>query len=108
MRGVTLREIEDATKLSNSYLSQLENEKVKTPSPHVLYKLAKFYEVPYERLMELTGYVWSNSSSQIKRGRDLGALEALLMSARLSEEEEEKIIEFIKFIRAQRQDKRQR
>lgn len=55
--GKTLREIESATGISNGYLSQLESDTVKQPSPNHLHKLAEVYGLDYGRLMELVGYV---------------------------------------------------
>lgn len=55
--GRTLREVESATGISNGYLSQLESDAVKQPSPNHLHKLADFYRLDYAYLMELAGYV---------------------------------------------------
>lgn len=55
-KGLTLREVERQTEISNAYLSQLESEKIKQPSPNTLYKLSQFYKVSYELLMEKVGY----------------------------------------------------
>ena len=58
-KGLSLREVEEATgnAVSNAYLSQLENGKIKKPSPNVLHSLAEVYVVPYEALMERAGYL---------------------------------------------------
>src|SRR4029450_10806549 len=58
-KGLSLREVEENTgrALSNAYLSQLENGKIRKPSPNVLHSLAKVYGVPYEALMEKAGYL---------------------------------------------------
>src|SRR5438445_5389641 len=58
-KGLSLREVEEATgkAVSNAYLSQLENGKIRKPSPNVLHSLAKAYFVPYEALMEKAGYL---------------------------------------------------
>ena len=58
-KGLSLREVEEATDraVSNAYLGQLENERIKKPSPNVLHTLAKVYSVPYEALMEKAGYL---------------------------------------------------
>ena len=56
-RNLSLRQVEEATGISNAYLSQLENDKVKKPSPHFLHKLAALYDVPYDLLMEYAGYI---------------------------------------------------
>jgi len=42
--GLTLREVEDATKISNAYLSQLENNKIKKPSYETVMTLVEFYK----------------------------------------------------------------
>src|SRR5258707_9583466 len=57
LRNLSLREVETATGISNAYLSQLENNKIKKPSPHFLHKLSALYEIGYELLMESAGYV---------------------------------------------------
>ena len=56
-KGLSLREVEEATDraVSNAYLSQLENGRIKKPSPNVLHALAEVYSVPYEALMEKAG-----------------------------------------------------
>jgi len=42
-KGLTLRQVEDLTGISNSYLSQLETGKVKKPSYEVVSKLYNLY-----------------------------------------------------------------
>lgn len=44
-KGLTLREVEKATTLSNSYLSQLENGKIKRPSYNVIKILCDYYGI---------------------------------------------------------------
>jgi transcriptional regulator with XRE-family HTH domain len=55
-KGLSLRAVEGEIKISNAYLSQLEGDKIKQPSPVVLHDLSRLYEISYETLMELTGY----------------------------------------------------
>ena len=56
---LTLRDVERASNgtVSNPYLSQLENGKIKKPSPNILHKLAEIYGSPYATLMERAGYI---------------------------------------------------
>jgi HTH-type transcriptional regulator, competence development regulator len=54
---LSLRVVEQATGISNSYLSQVEHGKIKKPSPDILYKLAKIYNLDYSFLMQKAGYV---------------------------------------------------
>lgn len=99
LKAQTLREVETATKISNAYLSQLENGTTTNPSPHVLHKLADHYGVPYESLMEAAGYLKPTTGQKHER---LGAVEAALMSLQLTPEEQEKVTEFVAFLRSQR------
>lgn len=42
-KGLTLRQVEDATGISNGYLSQLENDKIKRPSQYIASTLHNWY-----------------------------------------------------------------
>lgn len=101
-RGATLRGVEDATGISNAYLSQLENGKISKPSPHFLYKLAGFYEVPYEDLMRAAGYVGEDRArDEEKRGR-LSAV-ALATLSDLKPDEEAELMRFAEYLRSRRE-----
>jgi transcriptional regulator with XRE-family HTH domain len=54
--SLSLREVEKRTGISNAYLSQLENGRTANPSPHVLAKLSRVYNVAYSELMLAAGY----------------------------------------------------
>jgi transcriptional regulator with XRE-family HTH domain len=54
--GLTLREVETRCGVSNGYLSLLEHDRVKEPSPRVLYALSQCFGVSYLELMERAGY----------------------------------------------------
>lgn len=54
--GKTLREVERLTGISNGYLSQLESDAIRQPSPNHLHRLADVYAIPYAHLMESAGY----------------------------------------------------
>jgi HTH-type transcriptional regulator, competence development regulator len=56
VKGARLRDVEDATKISNAYISQLESGQIKEPSPHKLFELAKYFGLDYEELLEAAGY----------------------------------------------------
>jgi transcriptional regulator with XRE-family HTH domain len=104
--GSSLREVERKTGISNAYLCQLESGAASKPSPEVLHKLAAFYEVPYESLMEAAGYLEPLANRGGLGGpqrKRLGALQAALMSAKLTEEEQARVAEFIEFLRSKRE-----
>ena len=101
LKGARLRDVEDATEISNAYLSQLENGKAENPSPHWLHKLAEFYDVPYESLMEAAGYL---KPTRKKGRKSVSAVGAALMNANLglTKEEEKAVVDFIGYLRTQR------
>lgn len=98
-RGLTLRDVEKETGVSNAYLSQLESEKIKQPSPTILHKLAEFYKVSYYEMMVKVGYpapTISGSTNIIER-KAYGKL------AKITSDEEEELVEYLKLIRKRKQ-----
>lgn len=97
-RQLSLRDVERLAKekqlgaeLSSGYLSMLEQDKVKEPSPRILFALAKIYEVDYIHLMKLAGYMPdARTSSQTAKVAFRGA-------AQLSKEQRERIQRLIDF-----------
>jgi transcriptional regulator with XRE-family HTH domain len=96
-KGLSLREIEVATgkAVSNAYLSQLENGKIRKPSPNVLLSLAEVYAVPYEALMEKAGYLLPSQHGTGQRKRL-----AVFAIDDLTAEEEEELIKYLAFLRS--------
>ncbi len=97
-QDLTLRAVEEATKkeVSNAYLSQIENGRIKQPSPNVLNVLAGLYGVEYENLMRLAGYI---SASGPRRTNQRHGRAATFAELNLTTEEEEKLLSYLKFIR---------
>ena len=96
-KGLSLREVQEATggAVSNAYLSQLERQKIKKPSPNVLRNLAEVYGVPYEALMEKAGYLLPDTDGQGGRRRRL----AVFAIDDLTAEEEEELLKYLGFLR---------
>ncbi len=96
-KGLSLRQVEEATgkAVSNAYLSQLENGKIKKPSPNVLHSLAEVYGVPYEALMERAGYLPPAQDGDRPRKR----LAAFAIDD-LTAEEEEELLKYLAFLRS--------
>jgi transcriptional regulator with XRE-family HTH domain len=99
-KGFSLREVEQATgnAVSNAYLSQLENGKIKKPSPNVLHSLAEVYVVPYETLMERAGYLLPSEGKRSGRRRRLAAFAIDDLTA----EEEEELLKYLAFLRSRK------
>jgi transcriptional regulator with XRE-family HTH domain len=95
-KGFSLREVEEASgkAVSNAYLSQLENGKIKKPSPNVLHSLAEVYVVPYEALMEKAGYLLPSEGGGGHRKK----LTAFAIDD-LTAEEEEELLKYLAFLR---------
>jgi transcriptional regulator with XRE-family HTH domain len=98
LRKLSLREVEEATGISNAYISQLENDKIKKPSPHFLHKLASLYDIGYELLMESAGYVKRKTPD----GPKTLAGAALFAEKKLTSQEEEALAEYLAFLRSKR------
>ena len=96
-KGLSLREVQEATggAVSNAYLSPLERQKIKKPSPNVLRSLAEVYGVPYETLMEKAGYLLPDIEGQGGRRRRL----AVFAIDDLTAEEEEELLKYLAFLR---------
>jgi len=97
VKGLSLRDVEDATgkAVSNAYLSQLENGKIRKPSPDVLHTLSGVYGVPYETLMEKAGYLLPSDQKGGHRRR----LAAFAIDD-LTAEEEEELLKYLAFLRS--------
>ena len=99
-KRLSLRQVEEATNrtVSNAYLSQMEQGKIRQPSPNVLHSLARVYGVPYETLMERAGYPLPSRESGSARQRK----SALFAIDDLTAEEEEELLKYLAFIRSRR------
>lgn len=95
-KGLSLREVEEATgkAVSNAYLSQLENGKIRKPSPNVLHSLADVYAVPYEALMEKAGYLLPANGGAGRKRLAVFAIDDL------TAEEEEELLKYLAFLRS--------
>ena len=97
--GLSLRQVEEATQreVSNAYLSQLENGKIKKPSPNILHALAEVYKTDYEDLMARAGYISAKSNDNPNSSRI-----AAFAVGELSPEEESALVEYLAFFRQQK------
>lgn len=96
--GLTLREVEERTGISNAYLSQIESGRIKEPSPRMLHRLAELYGESYAHLLELAGYPVPGRSSG--GPPDDFARHAHRRLGSVTREEEVELLEYLKFMRA--------
>lgn len=100
--GMTLREVEEATKkeVSNGYLSQLESGKISKPSPHVLFALSTVLRTDYEMLMKRAGYILPSAVQRPKGAKPSRA--ATFAIENLTAEEESQLLEYLTFLRSKK------
>jgi transcriptional regulator with XRE-family HTH domain len=101
-RGLSLREVERETEkvVSNAYLSQIETDQIKRPSPNILHALAELYAVPYDGLMERAGFVVPTRSRRAPEQRH-GRV-ATFAEHNLTDEEEVELVKFLGYLRSKK------
>ena len=108
--GATLKQAREVRELSAidaaraahlpAYLSKLENDAVKKPSPHVLQQLSEALAVPYAELMRLSGY-------RVRESEDNApATVGAALFADLTDDEREELLEYLAWYRARRRSRR--
>jgi transcriptional regulator with XRE-family HTH domain len=102
VRGRSAMETARSAGISAAYLSKLENDAVKRPSPKVLHRLSQVLEVPYAELMALVGHPVPGVDPAPDHSR-LG--EALF--ADLTDDERDELIEYLAWYRARKRSTRQ-
>jgi transcriptional regulator with XRE-family HTH domain len=87
--------------ISAAYLSKLESDAVKRPSPHVLHQLSEALAVPYAELMRLCGYRVPEVPDQV-----IGDTVGAALFADLSDDEREELLEYLAWYRTRRRTRR--
>jgi len=95
-RGMSLRDVERVTegKVSNGYLSQLENGGIGKPSAIMLHRLSAAYAVDYGTLMERAGFV---GESETPTNRI-----ATSVLGELTSDEEEELLSYLGYLRSRK------
>ena len=96
---LSLREIEEKAGISNAYLSQLENNKIKKPSANILHKLAEVYKLDFNYLLSRAGIL----ENQLEENKSFGHY--VFSKKNLTDEEEKELLQYLKFIRLKRNNK---
>lgn len=96
-KGLTLREVEKLADISNAYLSQIESNKIKKPSPTILHKLSLVYGITYDALMDKAGY-----PSGLSATTSLNTTHTFQRFGEISKDEEIELLEYLKFMRSRK------
>jgi transcriptional regulator with XRE-family HTH domain len=105
LRGISLKAVAEPARISPAYLQKLERDEVKSPSPHVLYRLAEALRVPYPRLMALAGYVVPAVADESDR-EPQNLLAHALSSEELTQDEQREVARYLAWYRHQRDEQR--
>jgi len=96
VRELTAVDAARSAGISAAYLSKLENDSVKRPSPHVLHQLSEALAVPYADLMRLSGYRVPGENPAAAE-----TVESALFSD-LTDDEREELLEYLAWYRSRR------
>jgi transcriptional regulator with XRE-family HTH domain len=100
VRGLSAVDAARSANISPAYLSKLENDAVKQPSPHVLHQLGVALRVPYAELMRLSGYILPGDSDEAGTASPDPAGAALF--ADLTDDERDELLEYLAWYRARK------
>lgn len=92
---LTLRQVEEATGISNAYNSQLENDKIKKPSANVLYKLSCIYNIELDEILLAAGIIKEEQKIKEMEGR-------AKMLKNLTPKEHQQLKDYLTFLRYKR------
>jgi HTH-type transcriptional regulator, competence development regulator len=101
VRQLSVGDAARAARISPAYLSRLENDVVKKPSPHVLHQLSEALTVPYAELLRLSGY-------RLPDGLDGNGTQTVgsALFADLTDDERDELLEYLAWYRTRRRSGR--
>jgi len=101
VRALSATQVARTAGISAAYLSKLENDAVKKPSPPVLHQLSTALSVPYAELMRLSGYSVPGED-ETPRADTIGAA----LFADITEDERDELLEYLAWYRARGRSRR--
>lgn len=101
VRALSATDVARAAGISAAYLSKLEHDAVKKPSPPVLHQLSEALAVPYAELMRLSGYPVPGEA-EAPKADTIGAA----LFADITEDERDELLEYLAWYRARRRSPR--
>lgn len=108
LRKRSLKSVADQADISPAYLQKLERGGVKSPSPHVLLALGEALDIPYERLMELAGYLVPRTGRRRGERPGVQVLAQALNSEQLTEDELAALARYLAWYREEQERQRSR
>jgi len=103
VRALSASDVARAAGISAAYLSKLEHDAVKKPSPPVLHQLSEALAVPYAELMRLSGYPVPGDLA-VPASDTIGAA----LFADITEDERDELLEYLAWYRTRQASPRGR
>ena len=103
VRALSATDVARKAGISAAYLSKLENDAVKKPSPPVLHQLSEALAVPYAELMRLSGYTVPGDDEPAAAD-SIGAA----LFADITEDERDELLEYLAWYRTRSRSPRGR
>jgi transcriptional regulator with XRE-family HTH domain len=98
--NLTLRQVEESTGISNAYLSQLENDKIKKPSANILYKLSSVYKIELNELLSASGIIEKNNPNDKDSSTSEINQRFAFSAENLNPNQKEEVLQFIEFLKS--------
>jgi len=98
VRALSAVDTARAASISGAYLSKLESDAVKRPSPPILLQLSEALTVPYSDLMRLAGYHVPGETN----GHAAAAAVGVALFGDVSDDEREELLEYLAWYRTRR------
>lgn len=99
-KGLTADELAAKLDVEREEVTALERQEGYQPSPLLLYKLSRFYDIPQQKLAELAGVVAAVEPSLREQASRFAAQSESF--AKLTPEERRTLDEFVKFLKSER------
>jgi HTH-type transcriptional regulator, competence development regulator len=97
--GLTLRDVEAKSDITNGYLSQIENQLIAKPSPNVLFQLSELYGIEYADLLVRAGHRVPAATSQPTDSLNGIPLRAL---QDLTDDEKKDLMDYLNYLKSKR------
>lgn len=99
---MSLRAVEGKTEgISNGYLSQIESNQIKQPSPNVLFQLSEVYGLDYRDLLVRAQHRVPTNKGAAKQDAELGGIPLRALSD-LTDEERKQVTDYIAWLKTRR------
>jgi len=99
---LTLVQVQDLTGISNAYLSQLENDKIKNPSVNILSKLSSVYKLPLKSLLADANMIDKQKKEEEEKNLSF-AQKVAFFSENLNEEERNEVLKYLDYLKTRKQ-----